>query len=38
MFYVDVMLPEDISLFRKAEDEFRSVTEEYRNLGMYRAC
>ncbi len=38
MFYVDAMLPEDLSSLSEAEAAFRETSEEYRNLGRYRAA
>jgi len=37
MFYVDVKLPDDRALFDATMDELRTVTEEFRNLGVYKS-
>lgn len=37
MFYVDVKLPRDRKSFELVEREFSAVSEDYRNLGIYRS-
>ncbi|MBN2441792.1 MAG: 3-deoxy-7-phosphoheptulonate synthase [Spirochaetales bacterium] len=36
MFYVDVEVPENISIFNNCIDQLKNETEEFRLLGMYR--
>ena len=37
MFYIDVEVPEDISIFRKAVEKLKVETEDLRILGVYKA-